>query len=244
MRLENGTSFTGALRVEIGGGVARGTRDLRDGQWHHVAGVLPQLAAPNATDILLYVDGILEPLTSSTASSITTDVAPATIGVDSQSRYFAGVIDEVKIFRRALSAAEITAEYSATNQSAAAWHRRYFGASATNWYADDDGDRGARLLEYALGGEPHAPDAERMLLQAALVNNRLEVRFPRRLAGTHELVYSVQDTTNLINWSSLGTSEVGSAPSELPGFEEAIVQANDAVSGTAPLFVRLQVGFP
>jgi hypothetical protein len=64
------------------------------------------------------------------------------------------LIDEVKIFSRALSAAEIAAEYSATNQSPASWHRRYFGANATKRYADDDGDRNARLVEYALGSEP------------------------------------------------------------------------------------------
>jgi arylsulfatase A-like enzyme len=243
MRLESGSQNTGALRVEIGGGFVKGTKDLRDGQWHHVAGVLPALAAPNATNILLYVDGAPEPAGSVTASPINTDSASATIGVDSQDRNFTGVIDEVRIYNRALSGAEIGQLYAATNQCAAAWHRRFFGNSAFQWYADDDADRGVRLLEYALGSQPHIADPPRLSLDAEIVNAHLQVKFPRRLAGTHELAYTVQASSDLEQWNTLTTSEIAVEPSDLAGFERAVYQADKAVFEQSPLFLRLKIGW-
>ncbi len=243
MRLESAAQNTGALRVEIGGGSVRGTKDLRDGQWHHVAGVLPAFAAPNATNVLLYVDGAAEALTSAIASPINTDVATATIAVDSQNRYFTGVIDEVRIYNRALSAAEVMDLYAATNQCAAAWHRRFFGNSSLNWYVDDDGDRGVRWLEYALGAQPHIADAWLLKLDAEMVNAHLQVSFPRRLAGTHELVYTVQASSDLQVWNTLNISEIGVEPSDLAGFERAVYQADTGVFEHSPLFVRLKIGW-
>jgi hypothetical protein len=241
MRLESGSQNMGALRIEIGGGFVKGTKDLRDGQWHHVAGVLPSLPAPDATNLVLYVDGIVEALSSVTASPISTDLASATIGIDSQSRYFTGVIDEVRIYPRALSGAEVAALYASTNQSAAAWHRRFFGNGPINWYADDDVDGGGRWLEYALGSQPHIADASRLKLDAQIVDDYLYVKFPRRLEGTHDLVYTVQASPDLVNWNTLSTSEVGVESSELVGFQQAVYRANLAVSEQSPLYLRLDV---
>ncbi len=242
MRVENAASFTGTLRIEMGGGFVRGTKDLRDGLWHHVAGVLPAFGTPNATNIILYVDGALEPLSGSTASPITTDSAPATIGVDSQSRYFTGVIDEVRIYPRALSASEITALYTATNQSAAAWHRRYFGDVAPAWNTDSDGDGGTLLLEYAMGAQPMISDAHRMTLQAQIVGDHLQAIFPRRVAGTHELEYKVQVSSDLLEWNTLSASEIGVAPSGAGfGFETATYRANLSISQQSPLYMRLKI---
>ena len=244
MRLEAAVSFTGALRLEVGGGSVVGTKDLRDGQWHHVAAVLPALASPNGTNVILYVDGALESLSSKSASAINTTAVSATIGVDSQSRYFPGVIDEVRIYNRALTAGEIAALYAATNQSAAAWNFRYFGNGAINWSADSDGDGAVRLLEYALGGQPLVADATRLKLQAAIVGNHLQVQFPRRFAGTTELQYTVQVSPDLVNWNTLTASQVGSEASDLPGFEEVTYQADDTVGSRPTLFLRLKVNLP
>ena len=243
MRLENGSTSTGALRVEIGGGSVRGTKDLRDGQWHHVAGVLPTYASPDATNILLYVDGVLEPLTSSVASPINTDSASATIGVDSQSRYFTGVIDEARIYDRALSASEIASLNSATNQSAAAWFRRYFGDASPTWNVDDDGDGGMRLLEYAMGAEPLIPDANLMKLAASLEGNVLQVRFPRRVSGTHELLYTLQSSSNLTTWNPIPAGEINIEPGYADGFETATYGTNLTDSATQQRYLRLKVAW-
>jgi arylsulfatase A-like enzyme len=241
MRIESGVSFTGALRLEVGGGSVVGTRDLRDGLWHHVAAVLPQLASPNATNIILYVDGTVETLSSKSTSAINTTSAIATIGVDTQNRYFAGTIDEVRIYNRALTAGEIAALYAATNQSAAAWNYRYFGNATINWNADDDGDDAVRLLEYALGGEPWIKDAAKFRLSPAIVGNHLQVQFLRRLAGTSELQYEVQVSPDLKDWSTLTASEIAVGPADVAGFETVTYQADAAVPAQSPLFLRLKI---
>ena len=89
---------------------------------------------PNATDVQLYVDGVLETtFNASQAQAINTTVSgKVTVGANlpsGQNRYFVGAIDEPRIYDRALSAAEIAALHAAGNQSAAAWHRRHYGSA-------------------------------------------------------------------------------------------------------------------
>jgi hypothetical protein len=244
MRLESATTGTGALRLEVGGGSVVGTRDLRDDQWHHVVAVLPAIAAPNATNVLLYVDGVIEPLTSRAASPINTAAASATVGTDAQNRFFMGVIDEVRVYPRALSAIEIAALFNGTNQSAAAWHWRYFGTEAGDWLADDDSDRGLRLLEYALGGQPRIADAARLSLTAEIFGDRLRVSYPRRVAGTHELTYALQASPDLGQWDTNGVSEVAVESDGRYGFERVTAQADFTVWQQSPFYLRLAIGVP
>jgi hypothetical protein len=166
-----------------------------------------------------------------------------TIGTDAQNRYLPGVIDEVRIYDRALSAAEVADLTAAPNESANAWHRRFFGETPINWSADDDDDQGERLLEYAMGAEPRIADAVRMKIQAEVAGSHLRVRFPRRLAGTHELAYLVQASPDLIDWDTLGASEIGTEPDPVPGFERAVYQATAGLFEVSPLFIRLQIGW-
>ena len=167
------------------------------------------------------------------------------IGCDIQSRFFDGVIDEVRIYDRALSAAEIAASFNATEQSAAAWHRRYFGDAPIVWNADDDGDRMSRLGEYAFGGQPLIPDAAVGRIVPQIVADHLQLQFNRRLPGTHELVYACQSSPDLRNWAPLAGSDILVTTSAvLPGFEDVLFRAEPAVSAQAPLFVRLVALLP
>ncbi len=113
MRVEDAAASPGVLRVEVGGGFVRGKKDLRDGNWHHVAAVLPAAASPNVSAVQLYVDDVLETEAVSSPGKIQTVAAKVTIGVDSQERYFTGVIAEAQIFPRALTAPEIAALFAA-----------------------------------------------------------------------------------------------------------------------------------
>ena len=70
-----------------------------------------------------------------------------------------------------------------------------------NWHSDDDADGGVRLLEYALGAQPLIPDAKQMCLAAEVADDHLRLRFPRRFAETSELTYTLQSSTNLVNWT-------------------------------------------
>jgi hypothetical protein len=104
----------GGLRIAVYAGYKHTTSmELRDGTWHHVAAVLP-MGYINVADVELYVDGELigpEDTTSSGRQIDTIDIADVKIGIldDGQNRYFDGLIDDVRIYNRALSETEIAA---------------------------------------------------------------------------------------------------------------------------------------
>jgi hypothetical protein len=101
----------GTLRAEVSGGYLAGITNLCDGQWHHVATVLTDDGSPNINETKLYVDGQPEPIGSSAAYSVNTAAAEnVKIGVNIIGTvFFEGLIDEVRIYDRALSGQEILA---------------------------------------------------------------------------------------------------------------------------------------
>jgi len=84
---------------------ARGTTDLRDNTWHHVAWVRDQAA--NACT--MYIDGQLETSTTTVGSDITFETTHR-IGGDNRGDppCFHGQMDDLQIYSRALSQDEIT----------------------------------------------------------------------------------------------------------------------------------------
>ncbi len=99
---------SGYLRYESGDGfsVATGTL-LNDGEWHHVAAVLPE-GGNQVDDIIMYVDGEIEPHPGH-FRVIETVASPLIIGNSSihNDRYFDGSIDELRIWNIGRSAEEI-----------------------------------------------------------------------------------------------------------------------------------------
>jgi len=79
-----------------------GTVNVNDAQWHHIAGVY------NGSQKLLYIDGVLDASADSTGN-INASTYNVNIGENNQAtgRYFNGLIDDVRIYNQALSAAEI-----------------------------------------------------------------------------------------------------------------------------------------
>ena len=100
----------GNLNVQVGGGTIFGTTVITDGNWHHVAAVLENDGSPNLNEVRLYVDGTEEAVPG-TAMVINTILDnEVKIGVFSDTaKYFEGLIDEVRIYSRALTEAEIQA---------------------------------------------------------------------------------------------------------------------------------------
>ena len=235
----------GQIRLEISGGYVVGTRAINNGVWHHVACTFTNDGTPNATDVKLFVDGTAETLSTSQGTTLNTaGTFPVKIGSDVQSRFWQGALDEVRIYDRALSAAEVATLAITTNQSAAAWHRRYFGNGAEAWAGDADADGVNALGEYAFGGEPHL--SGRAMLPAPLVaEDQLEVEYLRRLAGTHELLYELAVSSNLLAWTPLGIIELWTEPApELTGFERARVRTETPVSALGSQFVRVRARWP
>ena len=85
-----------------------GTRNVNDGQWHHVAGVY------DGTNMFLYVDGTLD-VSKPATGSIVQNSYPVCIGhnAEAPASSFNGLIDEVSLYNRALTAAEIQADHEA-----------------------------------------------------------------------------------------------------------------------------------
>jgi hypothetical protein len=103
--------------VSLGAGDLSGSRSINDGQWHHVAGVY------DGTNMFLYVDGTLD-VSMPATGLIPQNSDPVAIGANVQAYvppcgcnepgyFFNGLIDEVSIYNRALTAQEIQAIYNA-----------------------------------------------------------------------------------------------------------------------------------
>lgn len=109
----------GRLRVGVHGGMAIGSTDLRDDQWHHVAVVLYPAANPDfGKHVLLFLNGEVEPVSRRALGVIDTSTQDASHGVwlgrnitasanTGHGGFFRGALDEVYIFDAALSQREI-----------------------------------------------------------------------------------------------------------------------------------------
>src|SRR5262249_10567703 len=86
------------------------TTNVLDGLWHHVAGTY------DGSTLAIYVDGALE-RSLATPDSIGQNSRSVNIGAfwggGSPGRFFHGLVDEVSIYDRGLSAAEVQALYTA-----------------------------------------------------------------------------------------------------------------------------------
>ncbi|MDQ4121753.1 MAG: putative Ig domain-containing protein [Acidobacteriota bacterium] len=94
-----------------GGSFVKSTTVIQSNVWYHVA------ATWNSSELRMYVNGVLENTTPLSNVSRTVSTVPLRIGngyaFDRNQLWFSGLIDEVEIFNRALSATEILAIYNA-----------------------------------------------------------------------------------------------------------------------------------
>ncbi|MFH1716715.1 MAG: PA14 domain-containing protein [Planctomycetota bacterium] len=102
-----------SLRLECGSGNTYGTSDLADGEWHHVAAVLEDDGSPDVSEIKLYVDGQLDPITpGGTPNAIKTSSGGEfriAYDLNNTGRTYDGLMDDVRIYNRALSTDDIRA---------------------------------------------------------------------------------------------------------------------------------------
>ncbi len=100
---------TGGLRIEVNGGSHFGQTFLADDEWHHTAIVLEDDGTPDVSETLLYVDGMLETTASVGDEPIDTDpTGELRIGRSTYDNAgFIGLVDEVRVYDRALSDGEI-----------------------------------------------------------------------------------------------------------------------------------------
>ena len=119
MSASNGTGFglasdTNRFAVRLNGNTAHAyigaSSGLNEGQWYHVA------VTRSGTTLKTYLDTVEETHTISAIDVTTT--TPLRIGRDTTgARYYTGLIDDVKIYDRALSKKQIYKNYKATKRS-------------------------------------------------------------------------------------------------------------------------------
>lgn len=114
LRVDSNTG--GQVAVGVYDGYIRGSRTVNDGAWHHVVAVLQDDGSPDLNEILLYVDGVLEtdtvianvtggrPVNTSCMESVI--VGAQTVNT-SFTNYYSGLLDEIRIYSRALESEEI-----------------------------------------------------------------------------------------------------------------------------------------
>ena len=106
-RIQDDDGIAGSIRYEVNSGFVCGSTDLRDNQWHHVCAVLPN-GVTDVSQVLLYVDGQLEGYSFIQSRTINTaSLDDFKIGNDGLNRNFNGLIDEVRLYSRALAVEEI-----------------------------------------------------------------------------------------------------------------------------------------
>ncbi|MDP2735177.1 MAG: LamG domain-containing protein, partial [bacterium] len=92
------------LAVGYHSSYTNGTLNVEEGKWHHVAAVY------DGTTTYLYLDGILD---VSGPKTINTPTSPPSIGDRSNGQhFFYGIIDDVRMYSRALSASEVGRLYA------------------------------------------------------------------------------------------------------------------------------------
>jgi hypothetical protein len=126
-----GIFTTGQLTIYTWAPYIQTNITVTDNQWHHVAAVLADDGTPDVSEIKLYVDGLLQATTVSSAQAINTlAAADVLIGAfdsaGTKGGYFNGLMDDVRIYNRALSSTEIVA---VINQSPTKEYPLEFGNS-------------------------------------------------------------------------------------------------------------------
>lgn len=102
----------GFVQLSALGGYQRGTTVVNDGQWHHVAMVLDSDGTPDTSEVKIYIDGVEELAYTTAIIALDTQPAPdVQIGIynynDTYARYFTGMIDDVRVYEKALNPAQI-----------------------------------------------------------------------------------------------------------------------------------------
>jgi hypothetical protein len=115
-RVQESNGTLGAIRVEVNGGYQVGSTDVRDEEWHHVAAVLVDDGSPDANEISLYVDGLLEANSAQLDEPINTAAGVVRIGLSPwHNRPFNGLIDDVRIYDKVLTGEEIGRMFGAVS---------------------------------------------------------------------------------------------------------------------------------
>ena len=189
-----------------------GSGGVADGQWHHLV-----VSVDRSGNAKFYIDGKAKGTLSLPSGNIHTGL-PVVIGADGERNYpWGGKIDEVAIWRRAITAAEAKTIYDNREKGQAIngktivdndndgmdddWEMSTFGALHHTADGDADNDGRANFLEYAQGTNANEASGTSIEISKVMHNN---VEYPL-ISYTRPLLSSaasfhLERTTNFTLW--------------------------------------------
>jgi hypothetical protein len=212
-----------------------GTRNISDGKWTHLAVVRKKATGERR----VFVNGSLDAANTAGTNLLTANAVINFGGNTLNSRFFAGYMDEVRAYNRALSDAEVLSLANAGGY--ASWVTQTMPgtpAAQTIAAADPDNDGQLNLLEYALGTDPLAVNLSAFNIERT-GDGSLWLTYPRR-TGFSGLRYTVLQSDDLLSWSAVGSGFLEESTQTVPGDALEIVSGRIVeVAGRA--FFRLEV---
>lgn len=224
-----GTALRFRLRTPNGGvGTlvsAEGILEL--GSWTHVA------ATHDGQIMRLYADGV-EVAAAAKAGILVRD-SGALIGLGNQptgagERAFNGLLDDVRIFSKALTPEEILAQSVSDGPSKFdLWKSWMAIPAATGANEDHDHDGMVMLVEYAFGLHPRHAEPLPVGISLSGNNSTVELRFP---VVRSDVAYLIEDSHDLLSWSEADVIGV------VDNGDGTLVAS---VSTSAPHFLRMRI---
>ncbi len=204
---------------------------LNDGQWHLLTMVNFLNGATWQTRV--YYDGAQVSQFNTGAGATTAGllrIGDTTLGGNGWN----GQLDDLRIYRRALTQPEIATLFNPPPvQSYDTWMLALANPPTDRaLLADPDYDGIASLLEYALGTHPNDPasaTAPALLSTGSVIS----LSYPRLRA---ELIYTVEASTDLVTWSSVGIDQDTVTP-----IGQTATATMPITPGAPQVFLRLRV---
>lgn len=238
LRLDNTENVASdqALRLEVNAGQMTGTRPLNDGVWHHVAVVNDDFNASgqaNVNETRFYIDGVLDPPSSFSGRVLATgsNNVPSLGGSNHNAGYnFAGSIDDLRIFSRALTGAEVVALSRAAS--------RYLNVPAE--FPDYDADGVTDEDEWIAGTDPMNRGSFLRIEEITVNGTNVTLGW----TGVPGRDYAVEESFDLAEWHpvpGLGPVRINSPVAPGNPAYSPLLSATAPKAGPGRQFFRLRV---
>ncbi|MEK7950842.1 sulfatase-like hydrolase/transferase [Luteolibacter soli] len=237
VRLDNEANVSSdqPLKLEVNSGHITGTTPLNDGVWHQVAVVVDDHNGSgnvNVTETKLWVDGHLDQVGSSSGRVLATGstLVPCLGGSNHNDGYnFSGKLDDVRIFDRALSDAEIQALYLS---------RPIYLTAPTDPSGDSDSDGMSDDAEEISGTDPNNASSVLRIDNFTVSGGIVSLQW----AAVSARDYQVEESSDLRSWQSVPEQGPVRIPASSGGsVPDAMLSVSFPTRGVGAHFFRLKV---